>query len=138
MNEFPLPIKFYFSVANVCGGLDGASEPVTAIKAVAPPGGGKVLVVFINTMDKDTANGAVIHKMSDAAITALYFFERHMKFFRRKNCTNDLRIIAFAVFTNQMANINDALNRTIDEINLPYRKRVAYFFFSSEQSPTIS
>ena len=40
------------------------AEPVTAIKAVAPPGGWSVLVICIKTMDKETANGAEIHKIS--------------------------------------------------------------------------
>src|SRR4051812_18131792 len=35
------------------------SEPITAIKAVAPPGGCRVLVICIHTMERETAKGAV-------------------------------------------------------------------------------
>lgn len=41
-----------------------STEPVTAIKAVAPPGGCKVLVICIKTIDNETAKGAAIHKIS--------------------------------------------------------------------------
>ena len=34
------------------------SVPIIAIKAVAPPGGCKVFVICIKTIDKETANGA--------------------------------------------------------------------------------
>ena len=40
------------------------AEPVTAIKAVAPPGGCKVFVCCIAITESDTAKGAVSQTMS--------------------------------------------------------------------------
>lgn len=45
-STYQKPISFIFSV------------PITAIRAVAPPGGWSVLVICIKIIEKDTANGA--------------------------------------------------------------------------------
>ena len=41
---------------------------LTAISAVAPPGGWRVLVYCINTMDKATAKGADNHMISGTSL----------------------------------------------------------------------
>ena len=40
------------------------SVPITAIRAVAPPGGCRVLVICIKTMEKATAKGAASQSVS--------------------------------------------------------------------------